>query len=166
MHLLLRAARKDAEDLAVDSIGFVHVNRGQKLQIESGAASQLLRQGLEEVHAHADAAGLGGDYQSIVHLVGGEREIGAEDVVLFVGVAAVELGHQVPLLGGRHEAHIAVGGNAFAMKDHLQSGIFLVDKDRVEGVAVEHHVEPLRAQVIVIDNLHREIRAACGQRRS
>ena len=49
------------------------------------------------------------------------------------------------------------------MENHLHGGVLLVDEDRVERVVVEHHVETLRTQVIVVRYLHREIGAEGGQ---
>ena len=71
-----------------------------------------------------------------------------------VGLLAFELRHQVPLLRSGHQAHIAVGGDALTVKNHLHRRMLLIDKDRVKGVLIEHHAEALRIQIAVIGHLH------------
>ena len=86
--------------------------------------------------------------------------------MFLVGVMALELRDQIPLLRSRHQAHVAVGGDAFAMENELHGGVLLVDEDGVESVVVEHHVEALRVQIAAVSHLHHEIRAESGQTKS
>ena len=84
--------------------------------------------------------------------------------MILVGVASLELRHQFPLLGSGHEAYIAVGRDALAMKNHLHGGVLLVDENRVERAVVKHHVKALRRQITCVGDLHRDVSAQSGQR--
>ena len=148
--------------LAIHGVGLPYVDGRQELEIEACAASQLLRQRLVEVDADAHAARFGGHLQGVVHLVGREGELRCEAIVLLVGLAVLELGHQIPLLRCGHQAHIAVGGDALAVENHLHRGMLFIDEDRVIGALIENYAEALRVQVAAIIYLHLEFGADGG----
>ena len=135
---------------------------GRNSRLNPARPARFSRQWLVEVHANPHATRLGGDFQVIVHLVSRKRQVSAETIVFLVRVTALELRDEVPLLRRGHEANIAVGCDALSMENHLHGGVLLVDEDRVERVVVEHHVEALRTQVVVVRYLHREIGAEGG----
>ena len=87
-----------------------------------------------------------------------------EAVVFLVGLLALELRHQIPLLRRRHQAHVAVGGDALAVQDHLHGGVLLVHEDRVIGVLIQDHAEAARIQVAVVGHLHLSVGAGSRQR--
>ena len=67
--------------------------------------------------------------------------------------------HQVPLFGSWHKAHVAIGGDALPVENHLHGGVLLVHKNRMVGVVVEKHAETLRVEIVLIGHPHGKIGA-------
>ena len=70
-----------------------------------------------------------------------------------------EARYQVPLLGRWHQAHVAVGGDALAVENHLHGRILLVHKNRMVRAVVEKNAETLSIEVILVGHLHGKIGA-------
>ena len=158
-HGIVGGAREDAGLGSVDEVSLAHVDGGQELQVEARAAGQFLRQRFVEIDADSDAAWFRCDFKGVAEIEGREGEIGGEAVVRLIGVAAFEGCHQVPLLGGRHQAHVAIGGDAVAVENHLHGGVLLVDEDGMIGAVVQKYAEPLGVEVILVGHVHGEIGA-------
>jgi hypothetical protein len=74
-------------------------------------------------------------------------------------MAAFEGCDQVPLLGCGHEAHVAVGGDALAVENHLHGRVLLVYEDGMVGTVVEEHAKTLSIEVILVGHFHLKIGA-------
>src|SRR5947209_1426368 len=72
-------------------------------------------------------------------------------------MATIERCHQVPLLRRWHQAHVAVGGDALAVKNHLHGRVLLVDKNRMVRAVVEKDAEALSIEIILVGHLHGKI---------
>jgi hypothetical protein len=72
--------------------------------------------------------------------------------------------YQVPLLGRGHQTHVAVGGDAPVVENHLHGGILPVDEDGMVPAVVEKHAETLRVEVVLVGHLHLNLSAASRQR--
>src|SRR5215469_12441986 len=77
-------------------------------------------------------------------------------------MAAFEGRHQVPLLRGWHQAHVAVRGDALAVKNHLHGRVLLVNKHGMVRAVVEKDAETLRIEVILVGHLYGKIGAGQG----
>ena len=75
-------------------------------------------------------------------------------------MAISESGHQVPLLGSGHQAHVAVGGDALAVENHLHGGVFLIHENGMIGAVVQKNAEALGVEVILVGHLHGKFGAA------
>ena len=154
LHRVLGSARNYAEMAAVYGITLSRVDGWEELQIEPRAAGQLLRQRFVQVDAHADAARFSGHLQGVVHLIGGEGQLRGEAVVVLVGLLALQMRDQVPLLRSGHQTYVSIGGDALAMENHLHRRILLIHKDRVISALIENHAEPRGIQIAVVGHLH------------
>ena len=83
-----------------------------------------------------------------------ESKVGGEPVVGLIGLATFEGRHQVSLLGRWHEAHVAVGGDALAVENHLHRRVLLVHENGMVCAVVEKNAETLSIEVILVGHLH------------
>ena len=118
-----------------------------------------MRQRLVEIDANPHAARFGCDLKSVAEVKGRESKVGSEPVVLLVGVTPFESRHQVPLLGRWHQPHVAVRGDALAVKNHLHGRVLLVYEDGVVGAVVEKYAKTLSIEVILVGHLQGKIGA-------
>jgi hypothetical protein len=74
-------------------------------------------------------------------------------------MATFEGCHQVPLLRRWHQPHVAVGGDALAVENHLHGRVLLVHKNGMVRAVVEKNAETLSIEVILVGHLHGKIGA-------
>ena len=117
------------------------------------------RQRLVEIDADLHAARFRCDFQRVAEIEGRESEVGGEPVVRLIGLAPFEGCHQVPLLGRWHQAHVAVGGDALAVENHLHGRVLLVYENGMVRAVVEKYAETLSIEVILVGHLHGKIGA-------
>jgi hypothetical protein len=72
---------------------------------------------------------------------------------------SLESCHQVPLLGRWHQAHVAVGGDALAVENHLHGRVLLVYENGMVRAVVEKNAETLSIEIILVGHLHGKIGA-------
>src|SRR5581483_5943096 len=161
-HRIVGSSREDSGFDSVDEVSLPHVDGGQELQVETGSASEVLRQRMVEIDADLHAAGFRRDFQRVAQTEGGEGQLSAERVVRFVDVAALEGCDEVPLLGRWHQAHVAVGCDALAVENHLHGRVFLVYEHGMVGAVVEKYAEALSVEVILFVHPHRKLSAENG----
>jgi hypothetical protein len=58
-------------------------------------------------------------------------------------LAAREFGHRVPLLGGRQQANLSVGGDSLAVLDDLDTPQLLIPEHVVKQVLIGEHAQAL-----------------------
>jgi hypothetical protein len=87
------------------------------------------------------------------------RKKSNELVVRLIGLAPVERCHQVPLLGGWHQAHVAVRGDALSVENHLHSSVFLIHENGMVRAVVKKNAKTLSIEVILVGHLHGKIGA-------
>ncbi len=158
-HWIVRRAGEDAGFASVHQVSLAHVDRGQELQVEACSPGKFLRQRLVEINADFDAAWFRCHFQGVAQIEGWKSEVSGEPVVRLIGLTVFEGGDQVPLLGSWHQAHVAVGGDACPMENHLHGGVLLVYEHGMVRAVVEENTKALGIKVILVSHLHGKVGA-------
>src|SRR5690348_15699187 len=128
-------ARKDPKRI-VQHVALAEIRGRQEVEVEAGLADEVGRKRLVEMDGNPEALAFRRDLQAIAEAeVGISR--GADDLIRSRSALATgERRDGVPLLRGRLQADLAIGGNALTVQNDLDATQLLIAEDGVEEILV------------------------------
>jgi hypothetical protein len=78
------------------------------------------------------------------------RKGGGELIAGSRALAILELRDRIPLLRCGRKAHVAIGGDAFAVQDDLDAAYLLIAEDAVISVMKKENAEALGLEVVLL----------------